>query len=192
MGPQDGVDHFVRAAAAVLAERPRSATFVAIGGGNQLNALRTLSTELGLATSDLLFTGRVPDSLVRTYLSTADVAVSPDPANQFNEYCTMNKTLEYMACGIPIVAFDLAETRVSAGDAAVYATPNRTDELARHILELFDDPERRAEMGRIGRERMAGPLAWVASERQLRAAYAAAVAFRAGSRRQRTRNAAVD
>ena len=43
----------------------------------------------------------------------------------------MNKTMEYMAFGLPVVAFDLNETRVSAGDAAVYATPNEVDELAR-------------------------------------------------------------
>ena len=43
----------------------------------------------------------------------------------------MNKTMEYMAFGLPVVAFDLRETRVSAGDAAVYATPNEVNELAR-------------------------------------------------------------
>ena len=42
----------------------------------------------------------------------------------------MNKTMEYMAFGLPVVAFDLRETRVSAGDAGVYATPNDVGELA--------------------------------------------------------------
>ena len=115
---------------------------------------------------------------MRRILSTADVAVSPDPANEFNEYCTMNKTLEYMTVGVPVVAFDLAETRVSAGEAAVYAPPNDPSGLARLVVELLDDPERRARMAEIGRERMAGPLSWAQSAEQLLSAYEVAVASR--------------
>ena len=59
----------------------------------------------------------------------------------------MNKTIEYMAFELPVVAFDLRETRVSAGAAAVYAEPNRVDEYARAIVELLDDEPRRKEMG---------------------------------------------
>jgi glycosyltransferase involved in cell wall biosynthesis len=186
MGPQDGVDLFVRAARAVLDQRPGAVRYVAMGGGNQLDALRQLAGDLGLTADDIHFTGRIPDDDVRRILSTADVAVSPDPANDFNEYCTMNKTLEYMATGTPVVAFDLEETRVSAGDAAVYAQPNDPEELARLTIGLLDDPARREEMGRIGLDRIAGPLAWERSAESLRAAYGAAVANRlADSRRIR-------
>jgi glycosyltransferase involved in cell wall biosynthesis len=183
MGPQDGVDLFVRAARSVLAARPGRVRFLAIGGGNQVDALRAMASDLGLTDEDLRFTGRIPDAQVRTILSSADVAVSPDPANDFNEYCTMNKTLEYMATGLPVVAFDLAETRVSAGDAAVYATPNDPEELARSILELLDDPDRRAAMREAGRARIRGPLSWAVSSERLLAAYAAATAHRAVANR---------
>ncbi len=73
------------------------------------------------------FTGRIPDADVSAILSTADVGISPDPKNPLNDLSTMNKTMEYMAFALPVVAFDLRETRVSAGDAAVYATPNDVD-----------------------------------------------------------------
>jgi glycosyltransferase involved in cell wall biosynthesis len=179
MGPQDGVDLFVRAARQVLDQRGGRVRFVAMGGGNQLDALRRLADGLGLSDDDLTFTGRIPDEDVRRVLSTAEVAISPDPANDFNEYCTMNKTLEYMAVGVPIVAFDLEETRVSAGDAAVYAPPNDPAGLAHLVVELLDDPERRARMAEIGRERMAGLLSWDRSAEQLLAAYELA----AGARR---------
>ena len=175
MGPQDGVDLFVRAAQQVLAQRPGAVRFIAMGGGNQRAGLQSMAEGAGLTDDDLVFTGRVPDEQVRTILSTADLAISPDPANDFNEHSTMNKTLEYMAVGVPVVAFDLAETRVSAGDAAVYATPNDPDELARLTLDLLDDPERRARMASIGMERVAGPLSWERSAEQLLAAYEAAV-----------------
>src|SRR4030095_11542673 len=137
----------------VSAAMPGQVRFVAMGGGNQLDALRRLVRDQGLA-DQVEFTGRIPDEQVRRTLATSDVAVSPDPANDFNEYCTMNKTLEYMAMGVPVVAFDLEETRVSAGDAAVYAPPNDAGALGRLVVELLADPERRAAMGRTGQERV--------------------------------------
>ena len=78
------------------------------------------------------FTGRVPDETVAAILSTADVGISPDPKNPLNDLSTMNKTMEYMAFGLPVAAFDLRETRASAAEAGVYATPNQVDELARN------------------------------------------------------------
>lgn len=174
MGSQDGVDLFVEAAQRIVADRPGQARFIAMGGGPQLDSLREMVREQGLE-ADVLFTGRVPDEYVRRVLSTADVAISPDPANDFNEYCTMNKTLEYMAVGVPVVAFDLEETRVSAGDAAVYASPNEAPHLAELVMELLDDPERRTRMGKVGMERVAGELSWARSATALLAAYATAV-----------------
>jgi glycosyltransferase involved in cell wall biosynthesis len=174
MGQQDGVDLFVEAARHVAAARPGQVRFVAMGGGPMLEELREQVRRDGLA-DDVTFTGRVPDEFVRRVLSTADVAISPDPANDFNEYCTMNKTLEYMAVGVPVVAFDLEETRVSAADAAVYATPNDPAGLANLTMELLDDPERRSQMGEIGRARVAGDLSWSNSARNLLAAYGAAI-----------------
>jgi glycosyltransferase involved in cell wall biosynthesis len=180
MGPQDGVDLFVRAARHICGARPAQVLFVAIGGGNQLDELKRLAHELGVE-DDVRFTGRIPDGDVRRYLSTADVGVSPDPANGFNEFCTMNKTLEYMAVGLPVVAFDLEETRISAGDAAVYAENNDPSELAELVLGLLDAPEKRLAMGHTGRSRIDGHLSWRASAVQLNAAYDAALALRSAA-----------
>jgi glycosyltransferase involved in cell wall biosynthesis len=71
----------------------------------------------------------------------------------------------------PLVSFDLAEARVSAGDAALYATPNDEREFARLIVELLDDPDRRARMGALGRKRVEQELSWEHSRRQLLEAY---------------------
>jgi glycosyltransferase involved in cell wall biosynthesis len=68
--------------------------------------------------------------------------------------------MEYMAFGLPVVAFDLVETKVSAQDAAVYATPNDVHEYATAIVSLMDDPEVRERMGKVGRERVETELAW--------------------------------
>ncbi|WP_282795009.1 glycosyltransferase family 4 protein [Streptomyces sp. CC224B] len=174
MGPQDGVDYALRALAALRDELGRTdwhAVFV--GSGDAFDAMVELSRRLGLG-DQVRFTGRVPDADLVRHLSTADVCLSPDPRNPLNDVSTMNKVLEYMAMGKPIVSFDLLEARVSAGDAAVYAPANDEAAFAGLIAQLLDDPERRARMGRIGQERITGPLAWRNSQASLLAAYAAA------------------
>ncbi|MEW1604623.1 glycosyltransferase family 4 protein [Streptomyces sp. NPDC093808] len=175
MGPQDGVDYALRALAKLRDEVGRTdwhAVFV--GGGDTFDAMVELSRRLGLA-EQVEFTGRVPDADLVRWLSTADVCLSPDPCNPLNDVSTMNKVLEYMVMGRPIVSFDLKEARVSAGEAAVYAKDDDEGEFAALIARLLDDPEQRSRMGRSGQERINGPLAWRHSQAALLAAYEAAV-----------------
>ena len=110
------------------------------------------------------------DDLCRI-LSSADVAVDPVPKNAWSDKSTMNKIMEYMFFGLPIVAFDLAEARVSAQDAAVYVNSHAGEDLATGIAELLDDPERRANMAAYGRRRLREELAWEHSAPSLLAAY---------------------
>jgi glycosyltransferase involved in cell wall biosynthesis len=140
-----------------------------LGFGDCLDELRALTTELRLDPW-VTFTGRADDTMIRAYLSTADVGLSPDPRSPFNTVSTMNKTMEYMAFGLPVVAFDLHETRVSAGAAAVYASTDDAAAFAKAICEVLDGPELRAELGRTARRRVQNVLAW---EHQ-RAGYVAA------------------
>ncbi|WP_020135310.1 glycosyltransferase family 4 protein [Streptomyces sp. 351MFTsu5.1] len=174
MGPQDGVDYALRALAKLRDEFGRTdwhAVFV--GSGDAFDAMVELSRELGL-TDQVQFTGRIPDADLVRYLSTADVCLSPDPLNPLNDVSTMNKVLEYMAMGRPIVSFDLKEARVSAAEAAVYAPANDETRFAELITVLLDDPDQRARMGKIGQERIGGQLSWRNSQASLLAAYAAA------------------
>ncbi|RBM21314.1 glycosyltransferase WbuB [Prauserella sp. PE36] len=174
MGPQDGVDYALRALASLRDDLGRTDWHAAfIGSGDTFDAMVTLSRELGLA-GHVEFTGRIPDTDLVRYLSTADVCLSPDPLNPLNDVSTMNKIMEYMAMSRPIVSFDLKEARVSAGDAAVYAPANDVREFAKLTARLLDDPEERARMGALGHERVNGPLSWRNSAKALLAAYAAA------------------
>ena len=160
MGPQDGVDIVLSAADRIVNRMGRrDISFTLMGGGDSHAALVAQRDLLGLQ-EYVELPGRVPDELVTDVLSTADLGLCPDPKNPLNDVSTMNKTMEYMAFCLPVVAFDLRETRVSAQDAAVYVEPNRVDAYARAIVDLVDDPERRAAMGRRGRERVERELAW--------------------------------
>ena len=165
MGPQDGVDIAVRAADVVVHELGRDdVAFTLIGSGDSFDELVALRDELGLA-GHVEFTGRAPDELVTRILSTADVGLSPDPKNPLNDVSTMNKSMEYMAFELPVVAFDLHETRVSVADAGVYVRPNDVREYAQAIVELMDDEAKRAELGKLGRERVEQELAWTHQQR---------------------------
>lgn len=160
MGPQDGVDIAVRAAAKIVHQLGRKdIAFTLMGTGDCFEELVALRDELDLA-GFVEFPGRVPDDLAFRVMSTADVGLSPDPKNPLNDLSTMNKTMEYMAFELPVVAFDLRETRVSAGAAAVYVEPNDTNLYATAIVELLDAEARRRSLGELGRARVENELSW--------------------------------
>ena len=160
MGPQDGVDIVIKMADFVVNTLKRTdISFTLIGSGDCFDELVALRDRLELG-DFVEFTGRVPDEDVRDILSTADIGLSPDPKNPLNDVSTMNKTMEYMAFGLPVLAFDLRETRASAAEAGAYATPNDVEEMARLLVELIDDQPRRRSMGSAGRRRIEQKLAW--------------------------------
>jgi glycosyltransferase involved in cell wall biosynthesis len=165
MGPQDGVDIVVRAADIVVHDMGRDdIAFTVIGSGDCFDELVALRDQLKLG-DHVEFTGRAPDELVKKILSTADVGLSPDPKNPLNDVSTMNKTMEYMSFELPVVAFDLLETRVSAAAAAVYVTPNDVREYAKAIVDLMDDEDTRSRLAKFGRARVEEELAWAHQER---------------------------
>ena len=175
MGEQDGVDLLVRAADELISRHSRNdVQFLLIGNGPAFDSLRDLTHDLRLD-DFVTFTGPLYGEPMRAALSSCDVAVVPDPKNSYNDHCTMCKVLEYMALGVPIVQFDLVENRVSAGDAAAYATDNSPESLAATIANVLDsDPDGIQEMRRLGRERVGG-LDWQTQVPQLLAAYAYAL-----------------
>jgi len=171
MAPQDGVDYLLRAIDIVVNRYKRSdIIFSLIGSGDSINDLKRLRKELSLDDS-VVFTGRVPDEALFSYLGTSDVCVAPDPKNPLNDKSTMNKILEYMAMAKPIVSFDLKESRYSAGAAALYAAPNDVRDFADKIIELLDDPAKRDRMGKAGYERLKGELSWDYNKKRLIDAY---------------------
>jgi glycosyltransferase involved in cell wall biosynthesis len=173
MGRQEGIDLLLKAASHIVHDfGRRDIQFALVGGGTSLEEMRGLARELGVA-EYVTFAGRLPDEAMLAVLNTSDVCVNPDAANAMNDKSTMNKVMEYMALGKPIVQFDLAEGRASAQRASLYARGNDTLDFADKIVELLDDPQRRARMGEYGRRRVENALAWKHEAPRLRAAYRA-------------------
>ncbi|MEK8090663.1 glycosyltransferase family 4 protein [Thermithiobacillus plumbiphilus] len=173
MGKQEGIDYLLRAARYIIQDKSRQDVhFGIVGGGTELDNLKAYAEELGIA-DYVTFTGRVPDQELLEMLNTADVCVNPDVANDMNDKSTMNKIMEYMALGKPIVQFDLTEGRFSAQEASLYAARNDEIDMAAKIMQLLDNQDLRQKMGEIGRARVVNELEWKYQVPVLLAAYEA-------------------
>ena len=173
MGEQEGIEYLLQAARHIIVDLGRSDIhFGLVGGGTSLEKMKTMAASLGIA-DYVTFTGRVPDQDLLEMLNTADVCVNPDVANDMNDKSTMNKIMEFMALGKPMVQFDLTEGRVSALHASLYARKNDYVDLAAKLLDLIDNEPLRREMGAFGRDRVVNTLEWQYEVPKLLAAYEA-------------------
>lgn len=171
MGAQEGIDLLLQAASYLIKDLKRSDVhFGLVGGGTSLEEMKQMAIDLGID-NFVTFTGRVSDQELLEMLNTSDVCVNPDVANEMNDKSTMNKIMEYMALGKPIVQFDLTEGRISAQEASLYAKRNDPVDMAHKISKLLDDPDLRECMGKFGRNRVKNELEWQYEAPKLLAAY---------------------
>ncbi len=171
MGRQEGMDYLLRAIRHIVFDTHRDdIQFGLVGGGPEVERLKDYAAQLGVS-DYVTFTGRIPDGEMLEMINTADVGVNPDAFNEMNDKSTMNKIMEYMALGKPIVQFDLTEGRLTAGEASLYAKRNDEVDLAGKIVQLVDDPDARRRMGRFGRDRVEKELQWKYEAPKLLAAY---------------------
>lgn len=160
IGEPEGIDLLLTSVHYLVWKKNRQDIhFMIVGSGPALEKLKVLSKKLNL-TEFVEFTGFKQGQELLERLSSADVCVEPSPRTRYNDCCTMNKILEYMALGKPIIQFDLVEGRRSAAGASLYVKPNDEEEFAEKILELLENPERRQQMGELGRRRMEDKLEW--------------------------------
>ena len=171
MGKQEGIDHLLRMVRYIVYDKKREDVhFSLVGGGTELESLKEYAKELGVS-DYVTFTGRVSDDVLLDHLNTADVCVNPDVPNEMNDKSTMNKIMEYMALGKPIVQYDLAEGRFSAQEASLYAKIDSETDFADKILLLLDSPDKRQYMGDFGQKRVKNELEWEYEAPKLLKAY---------------------
>jgi len=156
MGRQDRVDLLLHAIAHIVHDLGRTdCGFAIVGDGECLAEARAQSARLGLQ-SWVEFPGWLPEDQVFSYLATADLGLDTSLQGEISPV----KLLEYMAFGLPFVAFDIAETRVMGKDASVLVPPGDVESYAQQVAALLDDAARRYELGAVGRERVRSDLSW--------------------------------
>jgi glycosyltransferase involved in cell wall biosynthesis len=175
MGSADGVHHLLEAADHLVHRLGRrDIQFLLMGTGPEYDDLVAQRDALGL--QDFVdLPGWCKGDALFGALQTIDLGVSCDPKNSYNDACTMNKVVEYMAFGKPQVMFDLVESRASAGEAGWYVSESSSEKLAEAIAHLLSDPALRRKMGEIGAERFKAVVDWGRSVKQLEQAYALAL-----------------
>jgi glycosyltransferase involved in cell wall biosynthesis len=167
IGEQDGVDVLIRTVRRLRDGLGVNAVHCLIlGGGPALEKIKRYAKEQRVA-SAVTFMGRVDNNVISSVLSSADVAVDPNPYSVHADKSTATKIMEYMFFSLPIVAFDLTETRRSAADSALYAAKGNEEEFAELIIQLLQDRRRRQELGNAGAVRLERELSWSRSAERL-------------------------
>lgn len=159
IGKQEGIEYLLESARILVHEENMDIQFCLVGSGTEVENLVVQTKALNLQ-DHVSFLGRLGDEELRSVLSSSDVCVNPDEVNELNDKSTMNKILEYMALGKPIVQFDVTEGRFSAMSSSVYARPNDSVSFAQEMKRVLLDKSLAAEMGEFGRKRFEEALCW--------------------------------
>jgi len=117
----------------------------------------------------ITFTGRIDYREAARCLSAGDVALSP----KISLAEANGKLFNYMACGLPTLAFDTPVNREILGDAGVYATFADASDYADKLVMLATDPVMRRELAVKGRERAVRRHSWEARGEELEKVYGA-------------------
>lgn len=152
--PYQGVDDLLHAFPLIKKAIPKAILLVM--GYPNVEKYKQLAQELGIAESTR-FTGRVPYEKAADYLALGDVAVSP----KRSQTEANGKIYNYMACGLPTVAFDTVVNRDILGDLGLYVG-NVGDQpgLARAIIDILNNPQRREELAASVRQRAVDKYSW--------------------------------
>jgi uncharacterized protein (TIRG00374 family) len=166
-----GVDHLLEAIPLVLARAPQ-AYFLVMGYPN-VDLYRQKARDLGVI-DHVGFPGRIDYDQAARYLALGQVAVGP----KLSETESNGKLYNYMACGLPVVAFDTPPSREILGDLGVYAPRGDVAALADGIAGLLGDPERARQLGMDLHRRVVDNFTWQNTAQQLQRAYALAASRR--------------
>lgn len=132
-----------------------------------------LIDQLGIE-EHVTFVNGISDAELVDVMGSAEIACVPSLYEGFSL-----PTAELMACETPLVvsrAGAIPEVVGPDGLCAIQVTPGDVGELTGAIAELLDDPERRARLGRAGRERVLDKFSWHAVAVATAAAYEEVIA----------------
>jgi len=166
-GIAQGLETLIEAAR--LLEDEEDVQFVFVGEGPRKEALLALKERYGL--TNLLMLPGQPLERMPAYLSMADVALVPLRKVDLFLGARPTKIFDAWACGRPVIVSIDGEARqiVEEVGGGLFVEPENPQAIVRAILTLRDDPARRAEMGRRGREAVLERYSLQAAARALEA-----------------------
>jgi glycosyltransferase involved in cell wall biosynthesis len=160
---------FIRAARILLDNRC-DATFMIVGGGYTIEALKELSTRLNMDKS-IIFTGSVNHSETPFYITAADICVACFEENEITKCKSPLKIAEYLACGKAIVASNVGEVRNMVGGVGMLTKAGDVKSLAGGITTLLKDKKLREDLGKGARDRANRKYNWSVTADNLLDAY---------------------
>ncbi len=148
--PRKNLLTLVRAFDQILRQTSRRPQLVVVGAeGWLMDELFAFIKESSIS-DRLLLTGYLDDDDLRALYSSCRVFVYPSIYEGFGL-----PPLEAMACGAPVIASNIATFRETLGSAAQLFEPNDVEGLARSIVEILGDEDRRRTLSRSGLEQAA-------------------------------------
>lgn len=152
--PVKRVQDFIKAAAIVSHEFP-NAVFALVGAGTQEPWVMRMTEDLNVF-HQMRFVGMVEDAL--SYIETFDVGVNTSESEGLS-----NAVIEYMACGIPVVATAVggnAELIEDPVNGLLYPVGD-FKQAAEKMIQLLCNQELRLSMGRKNKEKIAMSFSYV-------------------------------
>lgn len=163
-----GTGHLLEALQRVV--RERQDVHLLLMGFPNLDFYRQKAETLGIG-EYVTFTGRIPYQQAPEYLALGDVAVAP----KLSLTEGAGKLLNYMATGLPTIAFDTPVAREYLGSEGVLAARGDVESLASKLLDCLSlaetAPEILRSMGQRLRQRAVQHFGWERAGRQIIAAY---------------------
>src|SRR5215212_8794764 len=144
--PRKNLPTLLQALRICIDRRPEAGYRLVIVGrrGWRDDAIFQAARDLKLA-DHVLFTGGVGQYDLRWLYNACRMYINPSLYEGFGL-----PLLEAMACGAPSLAAATSSLPEIGGDAAIYVPPLEAEQWADEIMALWDDEDRRAELGRMG------------------------------------------
>jgi len=160
-----GVDLLLRAFASVKEMTSIPVKLLIIGYPN-VEYYTRMAKELGID-RDVTFFGKINYSKVARYLSLGDIAVSSKISVAEGD----GKLYNYLAMGLPVVAFDRPVTREIVGDAGIIVPIGDVKAMAGAIVDLLNDSDKRKRLSSKARNRAEKELSWTSVAHRIERVY---------------------
>jgi len=150
-----GVDLLMEVITKLNTERSEIGFLLIGGGGNQEECVSLLEKR---RLKNIYFTGLVPSADVNAHLSLCDIGIVPD----CEEHMSPIKTLQYGACGLPVIVPDYFafDHFIKEGDVGRRFHPKDIESMSNVICSLVEDMPETIQMGGRMKEQVLSDYSW--------------------------------